>query len=232
MSGERLAERGVRLVDRPARAHQPTHFPARVTPLIPAGRYLRSVTSAPELDALADLEARFPLGDDHVLRAVYDAHATLVFNFCRRTVGDDRAPDVTQEVFLAAWRTRHTFDARRGSLPGWLVGIAKFKCIDALRRASRRVDETPVLDLGAERETAVVSSETDTLAERMLLAEALDRLPERSRTVLELAFYADLTHQEITERTGLPLGTVKSDIRRGLDRLRRHLEGFDAVDRP
>ena len=67
--------------------------------------------------------------------------------------------------------------------------------------------------------------------ERLLVAEALRVLEPRQRAVVELAFYSDATHHEIAERTGLPLGTVKSDIRRGLAKLRRHLEGFDAAPR-
>lgn len=174
-----------------------------------------------------DLVTGFVDGDEASLKVVYDRHSRLVHSFCRRTVGADRAADVTQEVFLAAWRSRERFDPAQGSLAGWLMGIARFKAADSLRTASRRpnvVGDDVDVDL---REPS--GGDLDDLALRMLLAEALQRLPERARQMVEMAFYQDMTHAQIAEATGQALGTVKSDIRRGLDRLRRHLEGFDGA---
>lgn len=171
----------------------------------------------------------FVAGDEAALKAVYDHHQRLVHSFCRRTVGVDRAADVTQEVFLAAWRSRTRFDASAGSLTGWIMGIARFKAVDALRADSRRpstADDELVADL------TTTADRMDDLALRMLLADSLQQLPERARKMVELAFFDDMTHAEIAEWTGQPLGTVKSDIRRGLERLRRHLEGFDGAPRP
>jgi RNA polymerase sigma-70 factor (ECF subfamily) len=132
---------------------------------------------------------------------------------------------------VAAWRTRARFDRSRGSLAGWLLGIARFKVLDQYRSDARRpapVDEVghggaPVF--GADPASA--PEQVDALADRMLLADALTALPERPRHVIELAFYEDLTQQQIAEKLELPLGTVKSDMRRGLARLRRHIEGGD-----
>lgn len=189
---------------------------------------------SPATPRSAEVEARFAAGDQTVLREVYDAHGTLVYNLCRRVVGDAHAADVSQEVWVAAWRSCGRYRPEAGSLAGWLVGIARFKAIDHLRRSARR----PALDDGADAAERLDRSgggerpAADMVAERMLLADALGQLDARPRAVLELAFYSELTHQEIAERTGVPLGTVKSDIRRGLERLRRHLEGFDAADRP
>jgi RNA polymerase sigma factor (sigma-70 family) len=168
----------------------------------------------------------FVAGDESALKHLYDAHSRLVHSYCRRVVGADHAADVTQEVFLAAWRSRSRYRPEAGSFTGWLMGIARFKAIDATRARARRKD-TAQDDTGVEEPTA--AGEADDLALRMLLADALQHLPERARQMVELAFFEDLTHTEIAERTDQPLGTVKSDIRRGLDRLRRHLEGFDAA---
>lgn len=170
-----------------------------------------------------DLESDFRFGGDRALRAAYEEHGALVYSVCRRTVGEAMAADVTQEVFISAWRSRHRFDSERGSLAGWLVGIAKHRCVDALRRSGRRPAFTgaddAVFDAGADDES------THRVIDRMLLAEALDELSDRARRSVELAYLGDLSHVEIAEITGQPLGTVKSDIRRGLARLRRHLEG-------
>ena len=159
-------------------------------------------------------------GGDDALRAAYDAHGPLVYSFCRRSLGDDRAKDVTQEVFVRAWRSRDRFDSTKGSLAGWLMAITKNRLIDNIRaeqrHANRRAD--------AEPGEVPVESNLEQVGDRMLVADALKSLPERSRTVIELAYLSDLTHTQIAEQTSLPLGTVKSDIRRGLATIRRHLE--------
>lgn len=171
-----------------------------------------------------DLVAEYVSGTEDGLRQVYDRYGSLVHTYCRRTVGAESANDVTQEVFLAAWRLRDRFDAARGTLPGWLIGIARNKLLEQLRRR-----QLHLIDDARSDEIPAMTSPDDVtaLGERMLLASALDTLPVRTRTVLTMAYRDDLTHQEISERTALPLGTVKSDVRRGLDRLRRHLEHVD-----
>lgn len=184
---------------------------------------LHSVRRSAAFDA-SSLEDAFATGSDDALRRVYDLHGPLIHTFCRRAVGADRAADVTQEVFITAWRQRDRFDPSRGSLPGWLVGIARFKVLEALRRRQLHLidDEHP-----SHVPPMISPDDVDALAERLLLAAAMDELPERARSVVGLAFREQLTHQEICDRTGLPLGTVKSDLRRSLDRLRRHLERGD-----
>lgn len=172
------------------------------------------------------LDASFAAGGDEVLRHAYDAYGSVIYGYCRKLVGDDLAADVTQEVFIAAWKSRDRFHAGSGSLAGWLTGIAKHKVIDALRRSGRQ-PETVSADSAPE--PGAVDARAELLADRMLVHAALSELPERSRSVLELAFYSDLTHVQIADRTGLPIGTIKSDIRRGLLRLRSHLEGLDAA---
>lgn len=158
------------------------------------------------------------------MEAVYREHGSLVYSLCRRTLSPERAADTTQEVFFAAWKSRERYNPDSGSLAGWLVGIARFKIID-LYRVEKRNPLAPevaqAIDLGVD------SSGVDEIAQKMVIAEALTSLPERSRRLIEHAFFDDLTHRQIAERSGLPLGTVKSDIRRGLERLRRQIEGFD-----
>jgi len=153
---------------------------------------------------------------------VYQAHGPLVFGICRRTLGDESAREVTQDVFVSAWRARHQFDPARGTLAAWLVGITKRRVIDHVRRerrhSERRADES---DRDARSRA---EPEVERIADRLVVAHALTGLAERPRQVITLAYVEGLTHQEIAERTGLPLGTIKSDIRRGLVTLRQHLE--------
>lgn len=173
------------------------------------------------VETVDELDAAFERGHPDALEAAYQTHGSLIYTFCSRSVGADLARDITQETFLAAWRARDRYRCDRGSLAGWLMGIAKNKVIDQHRRNTRRVATVggaDVIDLVA------VSEDAGAMADRMLLDDAIETLPERARTVVELAFYHDLTHAEIAERTSLPLGTIKSDIRRGLARMRRHLE--------
>jgi RNA polymerase sigma-70 factor (ECF subfamily) len=177
---------------------------------------------ASELQGAMDdetLDRQFCTGDAATLRLAYDRYASLVFTFCRRAVGAHLAEDITQEVFVAAWRSRERFDPQRAPLGAWLIGIAKNKLVDAMRREGRQPTPT---ELAGE---AHVAAETDELADRLLVADALASLPDRARTMLELSFYGGLTHGEIAERTRTPLGTVKSDIRRSLGRLRAVVEG-------
>lgn len=170
-----------------------------------------------------DVERFFANGSATALKMAYDAHGGLVHSFCMSSVGPDRAADVTQETFLAAWRNRERFDPSRGTLAGWLIGIAKNKAIDVHRSAARQ-------RALAERAGAVVDirfdhEAIDEVADQMAVRAALDELPERARRAVEMSFWSGLTHTEIAEQCDVPLGTVKSDIRRALRRLRRHLEG-------
>lgn len=165
------------------------------------------------------LEDRLVLGDDSALRDLFDEYGSLVLGIARRLVGDE-AEDLAQQVFLAAWRGRARFDPSKGSLPAWLSGITRFKAIDHLRAAGRR-PATPTEDVGR---LEPVEPAVDGLVDRLVLASALRALPEARRHVVELGFLEGLTHAEIAERLDLPLGTVKSHMRRGLEALQRELE--------
>jgi len=170
-----------------------------------------------------ELERSFADGGDSVLRSVYDRYGSLVYTFCRRTVGHHDATEVTQDVFVAAWRSQSSYDPNRGGLGGWLIAIARNKAIDHLRRQGRQPSIAPDEDGG--EMAGMRADEVAMMADRMLLAEALNELAPRARRVVELAFLHDLTHEQIAEKTHLPLGTVKSDVRRSLPTLQRALAG-------
>jgi RNA polymerase sigma-70 factor (ECF subfamily) len=175
-----------------------------------------------------ELEQLFANGGDGALRSAYDRYGSLVYSFCRRTVGHHDANEVAQDVFVAAWRSQSSYDPSRGSLGGWLIAIARNKAIDHLRRQGRQ----PSIDSGEDSASlaGVRADEVGMIADRMLLTEALNELAPRARRVVELAFFHDLTHEQIAEKTHLPLGTVKSDVRRSLPTLQRALAGRTSGD--
>ncbi|MGF1598093.1 MAG: RNA polymerase sigma factor [Acidimicrobiales bacterium] len=176
------------------------------------GRYPRGVGVA--------LEDRLRAGDRSALRDLFEEFGPMVMGLCRRMVGNE-AEDLAQQVFLDAWRSRHRFDPERGTIGAWLTGIARFKAIDHYRAAERR-PSVPVADTGVE----VASGEAgvERIVDQLVITRALGTLPDIRRQVVELGFYSELTHPEIAERLTLPLGTVKSHMRRGLEALQRELE--------
>ncbi|GAA2263670.1 sigma-70 family RNA polymerase sigma factor [Streptomyces atrovirens] len=162
--------------------------------------------------------------DEKAFAAVYRHWGSLVHTLATRSLGDaHEAEDVTQQVFLGAWRGRNGYRPEKGPLGGWLVGIARRKIVDALAARTRRLT---LIDTVAHDADGLRRAEgaPDEVLDRVLLADALSRLPRGQREVLCLAFYQDLTQAQISERTGMPLGTVKSHTRRGLHRLREAVE--------
>jgi RNA polymerase sigma factor (sigma-70 family) len=165
-------------------------------------------------------------GDQQALADAFAIWGTMVHAFCASRVGRDAADDLTQQVFVAAWRGRANFDPDRGVVPGWLIGIAR----NLANRSFRRNREIPTAD--APKEDSVLVAEAvpvpdgpDAVADRLLLGAALQRLGDDQRRTLELGYLEGLTQQEVADRLGLPLGTVKSHQRRGLQRLRQALGG-------
>lgn len=171
-----------------------------------------------------DLEHRFVSGDEEALAQVYKEHGALVYSFCRRQLGPETGRDITQEVFTSAWKARHRFDAERGSIKSWLMGIAKNRVVDHYRSQARRPQLADGVEIHDQQDESGIHNKVDRVADRMILASAMTELSDRARSVVELAFYHQLTHPEIATQTGLPLGTVKSDIRRSLTKLKTELE--------
>ncbi|MFJ1606281.1 sigma-70 family RNA polymerase sigma factor [Streptomyces sp. NPDC088253] len=176
-------------------------------------------------EALSDADVAQGLvdGDEECLTAAYHRWGTLVHTLAGRSLGDTReAEDVTQQVFLAAWQGRRGYRPERGAFAGWLVGITRRKIADALCARTRRTDLVAAAGalLGPVDDTP---ARPETVLDRVLLRGELARLPAPQRRVLHLAFYEDLTQPQIAQRTGWPLGTVKSHSRRGLRQLRRCL---------
>ncbi|MET9730211.1 sigma-70 family RNA polymerase sigma factor [Streptomyces sp. NPDC006458] len=179
-----------------------------------------------EPDDDTELARRFRAGDESALTSAYQRWAALVYTLARRSLNDTQdAEDVTQQVFLAAWRSRAGFRPERGTLAGWLVGIARHAIADAHAARARRADVEKVS--AVQQEEAVRNwgvDESEAALNRVLVLQKLERLTPVQRRLLGMAVYGDMTQAQIAAHTGLPLGTVKSHIRRGLQSLRRVME--------
>ncbi|MFF1631136.1 RNA polymerase sigma factor [Streptomyces sp. NPDC058272] len=184
---------------------------------------VRPVAGREETPSDAQTVRRLQNSDEAGLSAAYDRWGPLVHTLARRSLGDAReAEDVTQQVFLAAWRGRRGYRPERGPFPGWLVGITRRKIADALSARTRRTELVRAAGalLALADDTRV---RPEAALDRVLIRQELARLPAPQRLVLRLAFYEDLTQTQIAQHTGWPLGTVKSHRRRGLHQLRRRL---------
>jgi RNA polymerase sigma-70 factor (ECF subfamily) len=200
-------------------------FPARSPRRYGDGMVTQPLALEDEADDVRTLAARLVAGEDGALEEVFDRWSSLVHSFALRALADPHdAEDVTQQVFVAAWRSRHTLTPSPSALPAWLIGIARHKIADV--RAARARD--------ADKVAAVVSlpgahdlhqSVDEDVAEQLVVRQAVDEMPDPRRTIVFLAFWEDHSHAEIAERVGLPLGTVKSHLRRGLIKLHEQLEG-------
>jgi RNA polymerase sigma factor (sigma-70 family) len=178
-------------------------------------------------EALAD-------GSRDALSECYRLWGPLVMGIATRALGNRTdAEDVTQQVFVAAWQSRGTLRPSESALPAWLIGIARHRVADEYARRARvtRVSQAVAANTvpGSEVEGRDV---VDRLVDRVLLREAVEQLTEPRRSVLHLAYVEDRTQEDIAKQLDLPLGTVKSHMRRGLLRLRQDLRtGWEGGDR-
>jgi RNA polymerase sigma-70 factor (ECF subfamily) len=174
----------------------------------------------------AEIGRRFAAGDEQALAWAYERFAGQLHGMAVRAFGPGPdAEDVTQQTFVSAWTGRAGYRPDQGPLPAWLVGVCRHKIADtwARRDRQRRTAEAAVAAARAAPQTGGPLVDT-AVADRVLLLGELDLLGQPQRGIIELAFFEDLTHAQIAARTGLPLGTVKSHIRRTLERLRNRLE--------
>jgi RNA polymerase sigma-70 factor (ECF subfamily) len=157
-------------------------------------------------------------GDESSMAQLYDRYSGIVYSVALRVLADTAAAeDVLQEVFLQLWRNPEVFDGRRGSLAPWLAVIARNRAIDAVRKRRPEVDlEEIVIPLECSLE-----DETERRRAVEKVRGALNSMSATQRAALEMAFFQGLTHTEIAEQTGEPLGTIKTRIRNGLIALRK-----------
>ncbi len=172
------------------------------------------------------LTSSFVAGDERALAAAYREFAPLVHTLALRSLQDrSAADDVTQEVFIRVWRSRHTFNPNVARLPAWIVGITRNAITDAHAASARETRKVyAAAEVRGPGETATEPGAAEVMADRLLLDGELEKLGEPQGSIMKLAFYDDLTHEQISRKLDLPLGTVKSHIRRSLSHLRNRLE--------
>jgi RNA polymerase sigma-70 factor, ECF subfamily len=157
-------------------------------------------------------------GDEQAMEQLYGRYSSIIYSVALRVLGDTgAAEDILQDIFMKLWRNPDIFDASRGTLGGWLAVITRNRAIDFLRK--RRL-ETDITDV-------VVGYVPDMLSGAEL-SRALEKIrgtlagmPSSQRSALEMAYFEGLTHTEIAQKTGEPLGTIKTRIRSGLQALRK-----------
>lgn len=168
--------------------------------------------------------ARVRRHDADAFEALYDSYHRLVYGVAYRMLGDAAsAEDVTQGVFLKIWSAPHLFET--GNFAGWIVRSTRNRALDLLRSKSRGHEEIP------EQQPADDDLEQTAFTDinAALVRGALAQLPPEQREPIQLGFFGGITHEQIAQRTGVPLGTVKTRIRAGLRKLRSVLEGTVSV---
>ncbi len=158
------------------------------------------------------------------MAALYDRYSPIVYATALRVLGDTAAAeDVLQEIFMQLWRNPASFDSSRGNLGPWLGVIARHRAIDVLRKRHPQTDIEDVVI--ASSYDVRKEAERNAIVEKVRSAMA-EMFPEQRRC-MELAYFEGLTHSEIAEKTGEPLGTIKTRIRSALMHLRKRLGGAE-----
>jgi RNA polymerase sigma-70 factor, ECF subfamily len=184
-------------------------------------------TLAPDEDA--ELLRQLAQGHQDALGPLYARYAALVFGVAAHSLDRAAAEEIVQDVFLAIWRKAADFDPNQGAFRGWLLQLVHWRVLNELRRRGRR----PQPDREAD-EDGVLASLPDPLEldpadqvshaeRRAVIRSAMDALPDAQRQALSLAFFGDLTHEQVARKLDVPLGTAKTRIRSGLHALRLHL---------
>lgn len=170
----------------------------------------------------AELISAMRSGDEAAMAQIYDRYSGVVYAVALRVLGETAAAeDVLQEVLMQLWRAPESFNANRGSLPGWLAVIARNRAIDVLRK---RRPETEITEIVVDVEPDLVrGAEWNRVMGK--IRGTLGSMAEAQRSAVEMSFFQGLTHAEIAEKTGEPLGTIKTRIRAALLALRKACNG-------
>jgi RNA polymerase sigma-70 factor (ECF subfamily) len=190
-----------------------------------------SSESGTELGASdAALMERIAQRDQTALAALYDRYAGMLSSVLNRILRDTQAAEeILQDIFFQLWRNPSRFHAARGSLPGWLMVIARNRAISRLRRHNPAAGG----ELSEAAAVSTVNIETAAAQQQLIgrVKGALENLPAEQRAAIELAYFEGMSHSEIAQRTGDPLGTVKTRLRSAVESLKRTLHAQAASNR-
>jgi RNA polymerase sigma factor (sigma-70 family) len=187
---------------------------------------LKNGAAAPPSGAASDEECmrELTLKKSEALQPLFARYAPLVFHIASQSLGSAGAEDIVQDVFLSVWRKADTFDPRKGAFRSWLLQIAHYRVLNELRARSRRPPIDPEVDSGmletlpdSDREPLEAAWQS---YRQEAVRAAVDRLPPAQRQALSLAFFDELTHDQVAIALNLPLGTVKTRIRAAVQKLR------------
>ncbi len=186
-----------------------------------------------------ELMDRLPGRDLGAFQALYERYSDLVYSVSLRVVADPYvAEDVTQDVFLRVWRRPEQFDVARGKLVTWLLSVTRNRSIDVRRSQGRRLRHEALPTSSEEEDVLPSNDDRDDPAlatvlsdERLAVRKALEVLPAEQKLAIQLAYFGGLTQQEIANKLGQPLGTVKTRIRLGMQKMRGALEERRGKDR-
>ncbi len=189
---------------------------------------------SPEEDAYRRLDdeelmQRLQYRDLAAFQTLYDRYGDLVYSTALRVLRDVHlAEDMVQEIFLRLWRRPESYVAQRGRFTTWLTSVARNRAVDEIRSRNRRYRHETASPEQQERELPAPERNDPALTtelsdQRRLILVALANLPPEQRQVIEMAYFGGLTQQEIAERLAQPLGTVKTRIRLGMQKLRTAL---------
>ncbi|MEO8607698.1 MAG: sigma-70 family RNA polymerase sigma factor [Chloroflexota bacterium] len=177
------------------------------------------MNQTPELQLLQQIQA----GDEEALVALHAQFANLVYSVAYRVLDDQMAAEeVTQDTFMRIWHKSHTFDPQKGRFITWLLTVTRRLAIDVLRQRQRREPNTGMLFMDEDPNLweNVLATDSNGSDLRRTLVSVLSELPSEQRQLIELVYFYGMTHNDIAETTGLPLGTVKTRIRLGMQKLR------------
>jgi RNA polymerase sigma-70 factor (ECF subfamily) len=187
----------------------------------------QSLPAMPDPRTDEELLRALAAGHQEVLGPLYGRYARLIFNVASQSLDRTVAEEIVQDVFLALWRKADSFDPNQGALKPWILQLAHWRILNELRRQSRRPRTAP--DPEDEQLSTLPDADPDPAERawreerRQVVRDALATLPAAQRQAVAMAFVDDLTHEQVAQTLGLPLGTAKTRIRTGLGRLRVQL---------
>lgn len=178
----------------------------------------------------AELLSRLHSGEVSSFEALYDRHSGFVHALAIRVLGrTGEAEEVVQDVFWQLWKSKIQYDPKQGRFSTWLFVITRNRSLDRLRSKRRRPLADPLPDAGGPVAPGNPEESASSAERRRHVLSALRDLPSEQRQALELSFFQGLSHSEIAERLGEPLGTIKSRIRMAMDKLRLNLQGVGSA---